>query len=55
MRKDNHDAIFGSVMAAAGKVILTNLSWFMSHPSRASRKLAFDKTIQSKASIPVGY
>jgi len=39
-----------------GKVVLTKLSWYMSHVTpNLQEKLALYKTIESKSSLPVGY
>src|SRR5688572_3831382 len=63
VRKSDDDAIFrargaddAATLAAAGKVDVSRISWFMPHvdPSLLE-KLQLAKTIESKASIPVAY
>src|ERR1700733_2780053 len=56
VRKTDDDAIFRDAAAAAGKVALDKISWFMPHviPSDME-KLQLYKTIESKASFPVAY
>jgi len=70
VRKGDNDAIFkiGAVTAGPenippaiaepddGKVVLTNLSWYMPHVTpNLQEKLALYKTIESKLNLPVGY
>jgi len=70
VRKADNDAIFKAEAVAAGpnnnppaiaepddrKVVLTKLSWYMSHVTpNLQEKLALYKTIESKSSLPVGY
>jgi len=56
VRKGDNDAIFRNNAADAVKVVLTKLSWFVPHVLPAlEQKLALYKTIESKASLPVGY
>jgi len=53
VRKDDNDAIF---RAAAGKVVLTKLSWYVPHVLPNDReKHELYKTIESKSSLSVGY
>ena len=63
VRKSDDDAIFrargaddAATLAAAGKVDVSKISWFMPHvtPSDMERMELY-KTIESKASIPVAY
>ena len=56
IRKGDNDAIFRNNAADAGKVVLTKLSWYVSHVLPAlEQKLVLYKTIESKACLPVGY
>jgi len=53
--KGDNDAIFRTG-GDAGKVIMTKLSWYVPHVLPAlEQKLALHKTIESKASLPVGF
>ena len=63
VRKSDDDAIFrarlvddAATLAAAGKVAIGKISWFMPHviPSDMERMQLY-KTIESKASLPVAY
>jgi len=56
IRRGDNDAIFRNNAADAGKVVFTKLSWFVPHVLPAlEQKLALYKTIESKASLTVGY
>src|SRR5678815_4003613 len=63
VRKSDDDAIFrargaddAATLAAAGKVDVSKISWFMPHVTPSDmEKMALYKTIESKASIPVAY
>jgi len=56
VRRGDNDEIFRNNAADAGKVVLTKLSWFVPHVLPAlEQKLMLYKTIESKASFPVGY
>ena len=56
VRKSDSDAIFRANAAAAGKVTLDKVSWFMPHVLPAdTEKFQLYKTIESKTSLPVAY
>ena len=55
-RNDDNDAIFRDNGVAAGKVILSKISWFMPHVTPADKdKMELYKIIERKEKIPVGY
>ena len=55
-RNDDNDAIFRANDIAAGKVILSKISWFMPHVTPADKdKMELYKIIERKEKIPVGY
>ena len=56
MRKGDNDAIFRAAAADAGKVVLSRLSWYMSHvlPNDQARRALY-KTIESTSSLLAGY
>ena len=55
VRKGDNDAIFRTG-EDVGKVVLTKLSWYVPHVLPAlEQNLALYKTIESKASLPLGY
>ena len=61
-RNDDNDAIFRAANdaagnpVAAGKIILSKISWFMSHVTPADKdKMELYKIIERKEKIPVGY
>ena len=57
VRKTDDDAIFRGATAGAGKVSLDKIAWFMPRgviPTDAE-KFSIDKTIESKAKLPVAY
>ena len=54
-RNDDNDAIFRVNNVAAGKVILSKISWFMPHVTPADKdKMELYKIIERKEKIPVG-
>ena len=56
VRKSDNDAIFRDNAAAAGKITLDKVSWFMPHVLPAdAEKFQLYKTIESKATLPVAY
>jgi len=56
VRKSDDDAIFRANAAAAGKVVLDKISWFMPHVLPAdAEKFSLYKSIESKVSLPVAY
>ena len=56
VRKTDDDAIFKHADAAAGKITLNKVSWFMPYVLPTdTEKLPLYKTIESKASLPVAY
>ena len=55
-RNDDNDAIFRNNAAAAGKITLSKISWFMPHVMPADEpKMDLYKFIQRKEKLPVGY
>ena len=55
-RNDDNDAIFRGANNAAGKIVLSKISWFMPHVTPADKdKLELYKIIERKEKIPVGY
>ena len=55
-RNDDNDAIFRANDIAAGKVILSKISWFMPHVTPADKdKMELYKIIERKEKIAVGY
>ena len=61
-RNDDNEAIYRGANAAAGgaltagKVVLSKISWFMSHVTPADKdKMELYKIIEKKEKIPVGY
>ena len=55
-RNNDNDAIFSDGGLAAGKVILSKISWFMPHVTPADKdKMELYKIIERKEKIPVGY
>lgn len=56
VRKSDDNAIFRANGAAAGKVMLSKISWFVPHviPSDMERMQLY-KTIESKVTIPIAY
>ena len=55
-RNDDNDAIFRANDIAAGKVILSKISWFMPHVTPADKdKMELYKIIERKEKVPVGY
>jgi len=56
VRKGDNDAIFRAAAADAGKVVLSRLSWYMSHvlPNDQARRALY-KTIESTSSLLAGY
>jgi len=56
VRKADDDAIFRDNAAAAGKIAIDKISWFMPHVIPADmERMELYKTIESKASLPVAY
>ena len=56
LKKTDDDAIFRLAAAAAGKVSLDTISWFMPHVIPAdAEKCSIYKTIESKVKVPVAY
>ena len=62
MRNDDNEAIYRGANAAAGgalaagKIVLSKISWFMPHVTPADKnKMELYKIIQRKEKIPVGY
>ena len=64
IRKDDNDAIFksnavdggGNDVYVDGKIMLSNISWFMPHVEPADKdKMELYKIIESKKTLPVGY
>ena len=55
-RNDDHDAIFIGAGAAAGKITLSKISWFMPDVTPADKpKMDLYKIIERKEKQPVGY
>ena len=55
-RNDDNDAIFRDNGVAAGKIILSKISWFMPHVIPADKdKMELYKIIERKEKLPVGY
>ena len=55
-RNDDNDAIFRAGAAAAGKITLSQISWFMLHMTPADKdKMELYKIIERKEKLPVGY
>ena len=55
-RNDYNDAIFRVNAAAAGKITLDKISWYMPHVMPADReKMELYKIIEKKEKLPVGY
>ena len=56
VRKSEDDAIFRDNAAAAGKITLDKVSWFMPHVLPAdTEKFQLYKIIESKSTLPVAY
>ena len=55
-RNDDNDAIFRNNAAAAGKIMLSKISWFMPHVTPADKdKMELYKIIERKEKLQVGY
>ena len=55
-RNDDNDAIFRAGAAAAGKITLSKISWFMPHVTPADKdKMELYKIIERKEELLVGY
>ena len=55
-RNDDDDAIFRANAAAAGKITLSKISWFMPHVTPADGyKMELYKIVERKEKLPVGY
>ena len=55
-RNDDNDAIFRDNGVAAGKIILSKISWFMPHVTPADKdKMELYKIIERTEKLPVGY
>jgi hypothetical protein len=56
VRKSDDDAIFRAAAAAAGKVNIDRISWFMPHIIPADmERMQLYKTIETKATLPVAF
>ena len=56
VRKTDDDAIFRAAAAAAGKVSIDRISWFMPHIIPADmERMQLYKTIEAKATLPVAF
>ena len=56
VRKPDADAIFRAHAASAGKVDISKISWLMPHNIPVDiGKMNLDKTIKSKATLPVAF
>ncbi len=56
VRKSDNDAVFRDNAAAAGKITLDKVSWFIPHVLPAdAEKFQLYKTIESKTALPVAY
>ena len=55
-RNNDNDAIFRNNAAAAGKITLSKISWFMPHVTPADEnKMELYRIIKRKEKLPVGY
>ena len=55
-RNDDDDAIFRANAAAAGKIKLSKISWFMPHVTPADKdKMELYRIVERKEKLPVGY
>ena len=55
-RNNDNDAIFRDNAAAAGKITLSKISWFMPHVTPVDKdKMELYKIIERKEKLPVGY
>ena len=55
-RNDDNDAVFRAGAAAAGKITLSKISWFMPHVTPADKdKMELYEIIERKEKLPVGY
>ena len=55
MMQNDDDAIFRDAGVDAGRIMLSKISWFMSHVTPADKDKELYKIIERKEKLPVGY